>query len=495
MSKRLIACILAILLTASLLSLFGCGQDFNPSIEPDTETEEEETEPESSSEGEEETLYPFVPDQIRNTNETVVIEVAGWANFAPLDVPDIGVTEMEADTLSMEAFERDKWISEYLGITMEVRSRPNIDESVNTVRNLVQTGASDVDLWLMRSSAYGQSITGNLLSPLDRRGLSMFNADADWWDPASYSALSVAGLHYGVIGDFTVADDMTYWNVYFNKDMVTSNELTSPYTLVTEGRWTFEKMYELASQVVVDTDQPALAYDDIHGISMIRDVLAGSMNVAGVRIASKDSEDLPVISFYNEDTVDFFEGLCDIFYDQKVVYNCHTQGGDEIGIFTNGTTLFTLGGIYYAPLMRSTELSFGLLPMPKYDSWEPYRAATSPLFLSILTTPRNEKGNDAVVSAFMELYAAEGSRSVVPAFHDKLLKLKVARDEESAEMLDYIFSNTVYDIGAIYNFANFSFTLVDMMYTQNRNLTSVWAANEQKVQADIDKMLDALNSQ
>ncbi len=494
MSKRLISMLLVLCMAAAILA--ACGQSGVTDSGSETkETARTESQSETDKETETESVYPKIPDSLFGTKDNIVIALAGWANFAPLDVPDIGVEELESDTLSMEAFQRDKWITEYLGITIETRTKSNIEESTSQIRTMVQTGSSDVDLWLMRSSAYGQSVIGDLLSPLDRNDLRFFDPGKEWWEQASYDALSVAGLHYGVIGDFTVADDMTYWNVYFNKEMVRSNDLESPYDLVKSGEWTFDKMYELAESVVTDTGSPTLAYEDTHGISMIRDVLAGAMNVSGVRIASKDEDDLPVISFYNEDTVDIFNGLCDIFYDQKVVYNCHTQGGDEIGIFTNGSTLFTLGGVYYAPLMRSTELDFGLLPLPKFDALGSYHGATSPLFLNILSTPKNENGHDELVSAFMELYACEGSRSVVPAFHDKLLRLKVARDEESEEMLDFIFSDTVYDIGAIYNFANFSFTFVDMMYTKNRNITSVWESNKDLVQQDIDEMLDALNSQ
>ena len=499
MMRKVLTIFVSLLLALSLVSLFGCGssrdqeganekKETNP-ISDETTASDDETNKET------ETDYPVLPDSVFGTKSNIVIELSGWAAFAPLDVPDIGVENMQADTLSMAAYERDRWISEYLDITMEVRSRPTIDDSVNAIRTMVQTGTSDVDLWLMRSSAYGSAITGGLLSPLDRRDLSYFNPDSDWWERASYDALSVAGTHYGVIGDFTVADDMTYWNVYFNKDIIKASGLESPYDLVKAGTWTYEKMYDLACEVIGDTDKTKLEYDDTHGISMIRDVLAGALNVSGVKIASKDSDDLPVVSFYNEDTVDIFTELCNIFYDGKVVYNCHTQGGDEIGIFTNGSTLFTLGGIYYAPLMRSTEVNFGLLPMPKFDETDDYHSATSPLFLSILVTPKNENENSDVVSAFMELYAADGSKSVVPGFYDKLLKLKVARDEESEAMLDVIFANTVYDIGAIYNFANFSFKLVDMMYTNNRNIASMWQMNEGLITADIEKMLDALTAE
>ena len=168
------------------------------------------------------------------------------------------------------------------------------------------------------------------------------------------------------------------------------------------------------------------------------------------------------------------------------------QGGDEINIFTNGKTLFTLGGVYYGPSMRNTETDFGMLPMPKYEEEQVYISATSPLFLSILTVPKNNTDNNALRGAFMELYSCMGRELIIPEFYDRLLDYKVARDDDSREMLDYIFGNTVYDIGGIFNLSNISFTLVDMMYTYNRNIASVWEANESKTEEALEKLLSKL---
>jgi hypothetical protein len=92
----------------------------------------------------------------------------------------------------------------------------------------------------------------------------------------------------------------------------------------------------------------------------------------------------------------------------------------------------------------------------------------------------------------MQLYSYLGSQQVVPEYHDRLLKYKVTRDEESRGMLQYIFGNTVYDIGGMFNFANFSFDLIDMMYTYNTNVASLWAGKETQFNRAIDDLLTAL---
>ena len=90
------------------------------------------------------------------------------------------------------------------------------------------------------------------------------------------------------------------------------------------------------------------------------------------------------------------------------------------------------------------------------------------------------------------MYAYLGMEHVVPEYHDRLLKYKITRDEESREMLSYIFDNTVYDIGGMFNFADFSFDLINMMYSYDTNIASLWAGKEGQINKAIEDMLEAL---
>ena len=494
MKQRVLTALLAFLLMFSLLAgLISCADPSSPDQpDPPQDPDDPSTPDDPGTDPEKEP--PTIPDSLLGTGETITIVTEGWATYAPLDVPDIAVEGFtDSNALSSAAYRRNEWIKEYLGVELEFRNYPHYTESFPVMSTLINSGTCDVDFWLLRGAAYGSCISNNLLMPLGEDALTYFDPERVWWDSNSYSALSIAGEHYGVIGDFTVADDMTYWNVFFNKGMISDYDLESPYELVKSGNWTYEKMYEMASVVAEDIISGEVRYDDPHGISMIRDVLAGALNTAGIMIAEKDNNDLPVPTFYSDRTVTVFEDLCDIFYDSQVVYNCHVKNCDEIAIFTDGNTLFTMGGVYYGPQMRNTEVDFGILPMPKYEESDEYRSATSPLFVNILAVPLSGTNEHLdLTGAFMELYAYKGNESVVPAFHERLLRSQIARDDESEAMIDYIFANTVFDLGSIFNFGNFSFTLIDMMYSNNRNIASTWRTNETLVNADIDKLVDAL---
>lgn len=498
MLKQIFTAILACMLVfAMLLGTLSCADDPDTPDDgqPSTPENPDSTQTPTDPEVDEPTtaLAPEIPDTLKGDGDTIVIQLEGWANYAPLDIVDVGIAERNNDTLNDAAYERDRQIEEMLDVIIETRAYSDSIASQAELSKLVNSGACDVDFCLLRSGYFTGAITGHLLSDLDRASLTYFDAQAPYWDQNSYDALSIANVHYGLTGDFTVADDATYWCVFFNKQMVADYQLDSPYELVKDGKWTYFDMYELAETVSADLDSvEGPSFDDRFGISMIRDVLAGALNTCGVTILEKDDEDLPVLNFYTEENVDILLSLFDIFYDKNVVYNVHVQGGDETEIFLNGNVLFTMGGMYYGPQMRSAEMEFGLLPMPKYDKYDEYISATSPLFLSVLCLPQSQVHSDDLKSAFMQLYAYLGMEHVVPEYHDRLLKYKITRDEESREMLSYIFDNTVYDIGGMFNFANFSFDLINMMYSYDTNISSLWAGKEGQINKAIEDMLEAL---
>ncbi|MBQ4192833.1 MAG: hypothetical protein II650_01130, partial [Clostridia bacterium] len=66
---------------------------------------------------------------------------------------------------------------------------------------------------------------------------------------------------------------------------------------------------------------------------------------------------------------------------------------------------------------------------------------------------------------------------------------KVARDQESRDMMDTIFSSRIYDLGQIYDPGDFANTLIYMTMNHDRDVASKWAKSGKLVQKTLDKML------
>ena len=92
----------------------------------------------------------------------------------------------------------------------------------------------------------------------------------------------------------------------------------------------------------------------------------------------------------------------------------------------------------------------------------------------------------------MEALSYEGYKSVIPVFYENILKTKSARDNESEDMIDYIFENLYYDMGTLINFGNFTQDICEMADTLNTNIASFVEKNKSKAEKEIQKIMNAI---
>jgi len=73
----------------------------------------------------------------------------------------------------------------------------------------------------------------------------------------------------------------------------------------------------------------------------------------------------------------------------------------------------------------------------------------------------------------LEELAYQGKQLLTPAYYEKTLVGQYTRDEESAEMLDLIFANLVYDVGIYYNIGTYKDCLTTIV-EQGQSLTTIY---------------------
>ena len=89
--------------------------------------------------------------------------------------------------------------------------------------------------------------------------------------------------------------------------------------------------------------------------------------------------------------------------------------------------------------------------------------------------------------------AAESAKIVRPAYYDVTLQVKLTRDERSAEMLDLIFSNRVFDLGWLINPANIKTSgIIEPMLKKKNDFASVYAKLTKSAEASIEKVIESL---
>ncbi len=83
-----------------------------------------------------------------------------------------------------------------------------------------------------------------------------------------------------------------------------------------------------------------------------------------------------------------------------------------------------------------------------------------------------------------------------PEYYDRVLKGKVARDDDSTEMLDIIFSSVTCDFTDFYSFhfgdQKSPAMLMRMTMKENKEISSMWATNENIYKTKMGELISAL---
>lgn len=140
---------------------------------------------------------------------------------------------------------------------------------------------------------------------------------------------------------------------------------------------------------------------------------------------------------------------------------------------------------------RDIKADFGILPVPKYDeAQKDYGCTVNQYHGYTMGVPVTVSDKDRA-GIILEALAAKSKYTLHPAYYEIALQRKLTRDDESAVMLDIIFKSTVYDIGAIYNFGDFSWQIIYMTMTENRDIASMYTKPEKSAVNAINKTIES----
>lgn len=94
------------------------------------------------------------------------------------------------------------------------------------------------------------------------------NFEKPWWDAGAIDTLSIGDSLYMANGDIHLMYGESAWVLFLNKNMLDKLKLESPYEIVKEGRWTYDKLYEMVSSAAVDLNGDGkMDSDDQYGLA------------------------------------------------------------------------------------------------------------------------------------------------------------------------------------------------------------------------------------
>ncbi len=357
------------------------------------------------------------------------------------------------------------------------------------IEESVMADAKNVyDFYLDKLNRYAELARQGYL--LDLADLPYCDFEQPWWDTNSYRDLSLYGYHFAVCSDITLVDKdytgMLAFNTQLYSDNLPNDEL--PYELVRSGDWTFDALYRLAKSTSSDN-----VNNERYGLAIFRDTLLTFMVGGGYTIGSKDENDAPYVTLNDEAAMNWSLYLMEKFNDETVVCNIHALSEGDGGsgtlaaMFEENKTVFTYVRGNEVEFFRQTmDADFGILPTPKRtEEQKEYYTDVNAWGGVCLVMPINSGDDLTYASIFLEDFACQGRKTVLPQYFNVLLDYRYARDDDSKEMLDIVYRNRRYDIGAIGNWNNYAYDYIAMTTKHDLNLDSFINANLEAINAQI----------
>lgn len=327
---------------------------------------------------------------------------------------------------------------------------------VTEIRKDVMAGTGNYDAGYGTAPAICQPLLNNgvLTDVNDFEGIDL---SREWWTKSLMDTYSIGGKLYFLNGDIVTSNYTDAHAILFNKNVAEEAGIYDIYSLVENGEWTFDKMFELAGNLSTNLSSvDEFRYATPNGIAVLY--------ANGYPVTQLDSKGLPYVPQSLTQELDALSTKFSAVFgdkaqtvhtkgiiDQNIVENFEEEYGyeDSAAMFADGKVLFYFTATGTAIDLRYEEVEYGILPLPKGStSQDNYVSYAEPWLAFNVFVPKTTK-DATVTGVILEAMAALSRIYLRSAYYDTLLRGRSTYDNESREMLDIIFETKAYDLAGV----------------------------------------------
>lgn len=417
-------------------------------------------------------------------------------------VLDVSAESENGDAINDAVYRRNLTVCESYNITIERVSVVDTNH-VKTVQNSVLAGDDAYDT--VQATIENQcSMLGKELL-LNMTGLPYLDFTRSWWDVSAMNDICYNDKIFFALGDINIADNNATWCVAFNRVIAADyTDIPDLYQTVKDDKWTVDSLYDYAKAAASDVNGDGkMEWDqDKWGLIDQYECAPAFLVCSGYTSVVKQADGTLKYNLDDSALITAYEKVYNFISDRTFQLNIDdlsfTGKWDTaaIGNFKSSNSLFYMCPIVSCTLMRDMEDEFGMLPVPKLDEGQDvYYSTFQYNNATTYSIPKSSSEPDRT-ALILEALAHESAGTLTPAYYDITLKRKVGRDDESADMLDIIFSTRRFDIGQAFGA---SVGIYGFLQDQCRPSTFSYVSNEASKHSAItealDKIVEVINAQ
>ena len=490
----------AILLIAMLAQLAACGSSTAPSVDTTA----------APSAGEDTTAAALSTEYtnpgVNYGGEKVTVAAHDYESAWKINNYHLGLEEDNGDFINDGIVKAKRQTEEELGVEIEILSLDvNARSDPSLLVNHILAGD---DVWafgILRTSALAKLLATPSMV-VDLNTVSTLDLSHTWWDQNSREEYNLFDKQYTVSGDVCFNSLGAPIVTFFNKSIITDLKLEDPYQLVYDGKWTLDKMIEMAEAASNDLNGDGqVSLDDRFGYYGEQSSILYTLNGAGVRYGEKQKDGTVKMTINSERTVNVLDKM-QAFWNTKTI--CVMDGMEPykstfsstftefmIPTFMDNRLLFISNQLLVALNLRDMEADFGILPPAKYDEAQDiyYSCGNRAWSENIIIPATNTKLD--MTGHVLESLGFYYQQYVTPAFIDQTVIGKSIRDEDSMKMIDMVLDNQIYDVTVVFNWGSLTSKMNNLTLSPDTKFASTWASLESTVMTAMQQTMDELKAE
>ena len=385
-------------------------------------------------------LTPDLPEGVKYTGYEFVV-ANDYADATKYTTNAIRSDTQTGEPINDALYERTLLIEDMFGIKI-------VDEDIDLTPAMnVFASGEDVYAVVTPDLSHVMSVV-NKGYALDMNEIDTIDMTMPWWDQNAIEKLSINGAVYYTFSDFFITAMDNARATYFNKQLITDLSLENPYELVKAGKWTIDKMSEMAVVAVSDLDGSGkIDTLDRVGIANNATTFYEAMLTGCDAEIIKQKDGVPYFCCYDEQEyfVNVYQTLLNTFNKDNRYLIAATD--DARNMFINGNSLFVVDTLYMAAISRQQEINFGILPVAKWnEAQEKYMHVSPNPHAIVVPSVTRDTDRTGVLLEALSYYSSShySDEALIPAYFENSLQYKSTTDVESADMLVIIHDNISY---------------------------------------------------
>jgi len=485
-NKNLVKLALAALVVLALFSCSGPAEESDSSPSANEQAGPSET-----------TIDPATPELPERDFGGYVVRL-----YTCKPIPDahhqMDVEEMVGEPLNDAIYTANRNIEQQFNVLFKQTEAGEWHQLAGILDKSVKTGDDICDMInIVDRDVMSLLAKGKCIYSIDE--LPYIDSSKEYWNQNTKELYTIAGKSYFLNGANMLNYVDNIKHLVYNKKIAQDNGVENLYNLVRDGKWTMDKMFDIAKDITRDLNGDGIMDDnDLWGIIAWPDEFYPAMWADPANpLVQKDADGIPFFNVPgNMRLTDIFDklydrsnegGLYDTYVDKHNKFkNVPAHYSYVSAMFSEGHGLFASSAFRKMLAYRDMESDYGIIPYPTYDEkkpGEPYNgyAATAMIFVVPSVNPNPER-----VSIMMEAQAAGFYKYVIPAYYDIIVREKLTRDEESRDMIEMLYKNAFSDM------ADTIFLGVRGQYAgQFRTKSNTITSHTEKITPEMNKMLDS----